>query len=153
RFAPDGNREPGDRDGDPPPGESGAGPSSVPGTVDRSAWQRYRHGESFLTALAAHRGPRAAWQALPGEDWARRLAELAAVVVAGGRGAVLMVPDQRDLDRVLRECEALVGDAVVGLSAGLGPAARYRRWLAALRGTARVVVGTRSAVFAPVRDL
>ncbi|WP_280457512.1 hypothetical protein [Nocardia carnea] len=121
--------------------------------VELGAWRRYRHGESFLTALAGHRGARAAWQALPGEDWARRLAELAAVVVAGGRSAILMVPDQRDLDRVLRECEALVGDSAVGLSAGLGPAARYRRWLAVLRGTARVVVGTRSAVFAPAAEL
>jgi primosomal protein N' (replication factor Y) len=64
-----------------------------------------------------------------------------------------MVPDQRDLDRVLAECVRLVGDSAVGLAAGLGPAARYRRWLAALRGTARVVVGTRSAVFAPAVDL
>ena len=39
---------------------------------------------------------------------------------------------------------------VVALSAGLGPAERYRRWLAVLRGRARLVVGTRSAVFAPV---
>ncbi|WP_327152240.1 primosomal protein N' [Nocardia sp. NBC_01329] len=121
--------------------------------VDAPAWHRYRHGDAFLAALANGRGPRAAWQALPGEDWARRLAELAAVVVAGGRSAVLMVPDQRDLDRVLCECERLVGDSAVGLSAGLGPAARYRRWLAVLRGTARVVVGTRSAVFAPAADL
>ncbi|WP_459550284.1 primosomal protein N' [Nocardia sp. X0981] len=139
----------------PGPGASGArsGPGITPDTVDAEAWRRYRHGEAFLTALARHQGARAAWQALPGENWARRLAELASVVAAGGRSAILMVPDQRDLDRVLRECERLVGDAAVGLSAGLGPAARYRRWLAVLRGTARVVVGTRSAVFAPVADL
>jgi primosomal protein N' (replication factor Y) (superfamily II helicase) len=42
---------------------------------------------------------------------------------------------------------------VVALSAGLGPAERYRRWLAVLRGRARLVIGTRSAVFAPVVDL
>ena len=42
---------------------------------------------------------------------------------------------------------------MVALSAGLGPAARYRRWLAALRGSARLVIGTRSAVFAPLSDL
>ncbi|MET8800797.1 primosomal protein N' [Nocardia sp. NPDC004568] len=146
------------------PDTAGAGPRAAdhsdaagraapsPG-VDLGGWRRYRHGDAFVTALASRRGPRAAWQALPGEDWARRLAELAAVVVADGRSAILMVPDQRDLDRVLRECERLVGDAAVGLSAGLGPAARYRRWLAVLRGTARVVVGTRSAVFAPAVDL
>ncbi|MGA6206936.1 primosomal protein N' [Nocardia testacea] len=134
-------------------GSAGPDRAALPGEVDTGAWRRYRHGDAFLTALAARRGPRAAWQALPGEDWARRLAELAAVVVAEGRSAILMVPDQRDLDRVLRECERLVGDSAVGLSAGLGPAARYRRWLAVLRGTARVVVGTRSAVFAPAVDL
>ncbi|WP_245717339.1 hypothetical protein [Nocardia jejuensis] len=116
-------------------------------------WGRYAHGVSFLTAAAAGRAPRAAWQALPGEDWARRLAELAAVVAGSGRGVIVMVPDQRDLDRVLTECVALMGESAVGLAAGLGPSARYRRWLAALRGTAKVVVGTRSAVFAPVRDL
>ncbi len=118
-----------------------------------SGWAKYRHAESFLAAVGEGRGPRAAWQAVPGEEWARRLAELAAVTVEGGRSAVVMVPDQRDLDRVLRVCTELLGDAVVGLAAGLGPAARYRRWLAALRGSARVVVGTRSAVFVPVKDL
>ncbi|WP_306362361.1 primosomal protein N' [Nocardia sp. CC227C] len=132
---------------EPKPVELPEIPASFPG------WERYAHAGSFLTALRAGRGPRAAWQALPGEDWARRLAELAAVVVAGGRSAVLLVPDQRDLDRVLTECAALVGDAAVGLAAGLGPTARYRRWLAALRGSARVVVGTRSTVFVPAREL
>ncbi|MFG1795024.1 primosomal protein N' [Nocardia sp. NPDC049149] len=122
-------------------------------SFDLAPWGRYLHGAAFMTALAAGKGPRAAWQALPGEDWPRRLAELAAAVVAQGRSAILMVPDQRDLDRVLAECDRLVGDSAVGLSAGLGPAARYRRWLAVLRGTARVVVGTRSAVFAPAKDL
>ncbi|MFF2082569.1 primosomal protein N' [Nocardia sp. NPDC058176] len=121
--------------------------------VETTAWGRYVHGGAFVAALADGRGPRAAWQALPGEDWAARLAELAATVVAGGRSAVLMVPDQRDLDRLLAECVRLVGDSAVGLSAGLGPAARYRRWLAVLRGQARIVVGTRAAVFAPAKDL
>ncbi|PWV80923.1 replication restart DNA helicase PriA [Nocardia neocaledoniensis] len=130
-----------------------AGKSGGAAEVDTSAWGRYVHGGAFVAALRDGRGPRAAWQALPGEDWAARLAELAATVAAGGRGVVLMVPDQRDLDRLLAECVRLVGDSAVGLSAGLGPAARYRRWLSVLRGQARIVVGTRAAVFAPVRDL
>ncbi|MGW5112588.1 primosomal protein N' family DNA-binding protein [Nocardia sp. NPDC004123] len=139
-----------------PAGESGQQPvtaASPTSAAEFPAWGRYVHGHSFLGALAAGRGPRAGWQALPGEDWARRLAELAAVTVRGGRSAVIMVPDQRDLDRVLGECVALVGESAVGLAAGLGPSARYRRWLWVLRGKARVVVGTRSAVFSPVKDL
>ncbi|NKS86226.1 primosomal protein N' [Rhodococcus hoagii] len=129
-------------------------PVPEPPKADREAWSAYTHGINFLEALEAGRGPRAAWQALPGEDWTTRLAELAGVVAATGRGVILVVPDQRDLDRLLAACESVVGaDHVVGLAAGLGPAARYRRWLAALRGTARIVVGTRASVFAPSPDI
>ncbi|MGC5161581.1 primosomal protein N' [Rhodococcus sp. DT1] len=128
-------------------------PPAVP-AFDRGPWARYRHGENFLEALSSGRAPRAAWQALPGEDWPTRLAELAALTAAAGRAAVLVVPDQRDLDRVLAACVHVAGaEHVVGLTAGLGPAERYRRWLAALRGSARIVVGTRAAVFAPTPDL
>ncbi|MEV2220867.1 primosomal protein N' [Nocardia vinacea] len=127
--------------------------AGLPDGVELRPWERYIHGAAFVSALGQGKGVRAGWQAVPGEEWPRRLAELAAVVVGRGRSAILMVPDQRDLDRVLAECVRLVGDSAVGLAAGLGPAARYRRWLAALRGTARVIVGTRSAVFVPAVDL
>ncbi len=123
-------------------------------SIDYEAWDHYAHGKNFLQALGEGRTPRAAWQALPGEDWGLRLAELAARAVLAQTSAVIVVPDQRDLDRVHAACVGLLGDAnVVALSAGLGPAARYRRWLAGLRGNAKVVVGTRSSVFAPVPRL
>ncbi|TXG91091.1 primosomal protein N' [Rhodococcus rhodnii] len=119
--------------------------------VDATPWGRYRHGDAFVDAVRSGRGPRAVWQATPGEDWPRRLAELAALASTDGRSAVIVVPDQKDLDRVVAAASDVVGaGGVVGLAAGLGPSARYRRWLAALRGTARIVVGPRSAVFAPV---
>ncbi|AYJ49650.1 primosomal protein N' [Rhodococcus sp. P1Y] len=122
--------------------------------IEASGWEAYTHGGAFVEALRSERHPRAVWQALPGEDWPTRLAELAAVTAASGRSAVIVVPDQRDLDRVAGACESIAGaDAVVALSAGLGPAKRYRRWLAALRRDVSIVVGTRSSVFAPVRNL
>lgn len=122
--------------------------------VDPTAWQGYGRGGQFLDALAQSRAARAVWQALPGESWADRFAEAAAQTVAAGHSALAIVPDQRDLDRLWQAAVARIDEAsVVALSAGLGPAARYRRWLAALRGSARVVIGTRSAVFAPVADL
>lgn len=120
---------------------------------DLSGWAPYAHADAYLDALRGGRPARAAWQALPGQDWPRRLAEAAAVTAAAGRSAILIVPDQRDVDRVHASCAELLGPGVVALSAGLGPAARYRRWLAALRGAARVVVGPRGAMFAPVSDL
>ncbi|CAM2898522.1 primosomal protein N' [Mycobacterium intermedium] len=122
--------------------------------VDASGWEVYGRGGAFLAALTEARAARAVWQALPGEQWADRFAEAAAQTVRAGRTVLAIVPDQRDLDALWRAATALVDENhVVALSAGLGPAARYRRWLAALRGRARVVIGTRSAVFAPLSDL
>jgi primosomal protein N' (replication factor Y) (superfamily II helicase) len=122
--------------------------------VDRAGWEAYGRGGQFLTALAESRAARAVWQVLPGELWADRFAEAAAQTVRAGRGVLAVVPDQRDVDALCRAATILLDEStVVALSAGLGPAARYRRWLAALRGRARLVIGTRSAVFAPVNYL
>ncbi|WP_116375777.1 primosomal protein N' [Mycobacterium sp. MFM001] len=122
--------------------------------VDRARWEVYTRGGQFLTALAESRAARAIWQGLPGDLWTDRFAEAAAQTVQSGRGVLAIVPDQRDVDALSAAAAKLFDEsAVVALSAGLGPAARYRRWLAALRGSARLVIGTRSAVFAPVADL
>jgi len=122
--------------------------------VDTAGWSRYNRGQQFLEALHHGRAARAVWQALPGEPWWRRLAEAAAAAVSGGHGVLIVVPDQRDIDAVHRAAITLIDEsAVVALSAGLGPSARYRRWLSALRGHARLVIGTRSSVFAPVERL
>lgn len=121
---------------------------------DPSGWQDYPSGPAFLRALAQGRAPRAVWSALPGEDWPARLAEAAAATVAGGRGVVVVVPDARDLDRLDPAMTARLGPGRhVVLSAALGPARRYRAFLAACRGQVPVVIGTRAAAFAPVRDL
>ena len=123
-----------------------------PKPVNTTAWAEYGRGEQYLSALADGRAARAVWQALPGERWADRLAEAAAVTVNSGRGVLAIVPDQRDVDALHDAGVRHVDESrVVALSAGLGPAQRYRRWLAVLRGGARLVIGTRSAVFAPGR--
>src|SRR5271166_1815669 len=129
-------------------------PLPVVAPVDPSGWEVYGRGGQFLAALAESRAARAVWQALPGEPWADRFAEAAAQSIRTGRAVLAIVPDQRDLDTLWRAATSRIDpECAVALSAGLGPAARYRRWLAALRGTARLVIGTRSAVFAPLSDL
>ena len=71
-----------------------------------------------------------------------------------GRGALAVVPDQRDLARLDAALTAVAGPGRhVVLSEELGPAKRYQNWLAVLRGEVRMVIGTRSAMFAPVADL
>ena len=114
---------------------------------------RVRPRRTVPYALRDGRAARAVWQALPGEHWADRLAETAAVGVDAGRGVLAVVPDQRDVDALRDSAVRYLDESrVAALSAGLGPAQRYRRWLAALRGDVRLVIGTRSAVFAPVAD-
>ncbi|MQA07602.1 MAG: primosomal protein N' [Pseudonocardiaceae bacterium] len=133
--------------------EDVAEPTGAPPPPEHTGWHRYPRGTAFMEALAAERHARAVWQAAPDEDWPARLAAAAAVTAAAGRGTVLVVPDHRDVDRLHAACTALLGaDRVVALSADLGPAKRYRRWLAVRRGIAKVVVGTRAAMFAPVAE-
>jgi primosomal protein N' (replication factor Y) (superfamily II helicase) len=115
-------------------------------------WARYSRGVAFLDAVAAGKPAHAVWQAVPGEDWPRRLAEAAAITASTGRGALIVLPDHRDVERAHAACSTLLGDGVVALTADLGPARRYRRWLAVRRGAVRVVVGTRAAMFAPIAD-
>ncbi|ORB01721.1 primosome assembly protein PriA [Mycolicibacter minnesotensis] len=122
--------------------------------IDPSGWQRYGAGAAFLAALGEGRAARAVWQVAPGDSWTERFVDAAAQTIRAGRTALAIVPDQRDVDALSRAVTARIDEAaVVALSAGLGPAMRYRRWLSVLRGGARLVIGTRSAVFAPLADL
>jgi primosomal protein N' (replication factor Y) len=139
-------------DGAPAPA-GGSAPDSA-GETGASRWQRYADGESFLAALAAGRSPRAVWSALPGPHWPDEIAQAIAAVTRSGRGGLVVVPDARDLRLVDTALAAALGPRRhVVLAASLGPAERYRRWLAAARGEVSVVAGTRAAMFAPVADL
>jgi len=136
------------------PAKQVATPSAPTQPVDVAPWSEYQAGRAFLNALYRGDSPRAVWTALPGENWPRRLAEAAAATLASGRGAVLVVPDHRDVARLDAACTEVLGAGHhVVLTAELGPAERYRRFLSVRRGAVRCVVGTRAAAFAPVHDL
>src|SRR4051812_24714821 len=125
-----------------------------PKPPDPAAFGRYPSGPAFLDALSEGRPVRAVWTALPGEDWPARLAELCQASLSGGRGALVVVPDGRDLDRLAAAAaERLPAGSFVVLRADAAPDTRYRRFLEAARGSAKVVLGTRAAAYAPVADL
>jgi len=118
----------------------------------------YPIGTAFLAALRAGRQPRAMWQVTPSAaasgHWALGLATAARACVDSGRGAVIIVPDQADLDRLNEASIQVLGaTGFAVLVAEAGPVARYRAFLSALRGDVRVVIGNRAAAYAPVRDL
>lgn len=129
-------------------------------------WSPYRGGEAFLGHVQGGGAPKAVWTPLPGlapapddgapprvPHWAAAVAVAVRSAVAAGRGALVVVPDARDAERVGAALDAAGATDHVRLLADDGPAPRYRAFLAARHGLARVVVGTRAAAFAPVADL
>jgi primosomal protein N' (replication factor Y) len=137
--------------------EADVTPLEVPLT-DPGPWTAYPAGASFLRRLASGEAPSASWLAVPGQprelDWPRALAAAAGTALAAGRGAIVVVPDHRDVERVDRELGTVLGNGQhVRLTADQGPQARYTAWLKVLRGHVKCVLGTRAAVFAPVHNL
>lgn len=126
----------------------------APAVEATPAWSAVEHADAFLRHLGTGQAPRAVWAAAPGDDWPAMVAEAVATTYAAGRGALVCVPDRRDVARVDAALSHLLGEGHhVCLTADGSPAARYRDFLAVSRGARRIVVGTRSAAFAPVHDL
>ena len=80
---------------------------------------------------------------------------LAAVQEAldAGRGAIVLVPEVSLVPQLADRAVALIGDGLGVLHSGLGAGERHDEWWRILRGDARLVIGTRSAICAPVPGL
>ncbi len=74
-------------------------------------------------------------------------------VLAAGRSAILLVPEIGLTPAVAADLHQVFGDEVAILHSALSDKERAEQWHRIKRGEARMVVGTRSAVFAPVADL
>ena len=70
-----------------------------------------------------------------------------------GRGAIVLVPEISLTPQTVRRFAGRFGGKVAVLHSALSDGERYDEWHRIRTGEARVVVGPRSAVFAPVRDL
>lgn len=109
---------------------------------------------ALIRHLHSRDAPRAIWTVSPGDAWPPRLAAAAAATRASGRGTIVCLPDARDVARLDAAMIEMLGAGAHGvLTADLGPAARYRAFLTALRSEAPIVIGTRAAAFAPVANL
>lgn len=135
-------------------GEADEAPGFAP---DAHAWASYSNGAPYLHHLARGGSPKAVLTALQGygpEGWPSLVASAVAAVRSSGRGAVVVVPDYRDLGQLEAAlAKVLPVTDVARLTADDGQTPRYRSFLRILSGEARVAIGTRSAAYAPVRDL
>lgn len=74
-------------------------------------------------------------------------------VLAAGGGAILLVPEIGLTPAAAAHLHLVFGDQVAILHSGLTDPERAEQWHRIHRGDAKIVVGTRSAIFAPVHDL
>ena len=134
-----------------------AAESPEPSTGAAEAYAGYEGAGDFLAQLAAGAAPRAvlaSHKSYGRASWAAQVAHAVASVRQSGRGAVVVVPDAKDLASLEAELQQVLGaDQYVRLTAEDGPTPRYRNYLRLLHGEVSVAVGTRSAAYAPVRDL
>ncbi|PRI11768.1 hypothetical protein [Leucobacter massiliensis] len=85
--------------------------------------------------------------------WAARLARLAIAVHDLGRSAILIAPDYRDLDQLRDALAALGHPGIVRVDSRQSNAERYAGFLRALDAEPCIVLGNRSAVYAPAHRL
>ncbi len=78
--------------------------------------------------------------------------EAIAATLARGKQALVLVPEIGLTPQMLRRFRARLGVPVHALHSGLADGERARAWTAMARGEARVLVGTRSAVFTPLPE-
>ena len=73
--------------------------------------------------------------------------------LALGKRALILVPEISLTPQLIGRFQGRLAVAMALLHSGLGPGERYDQWRKAHQGEARVVIGARSAVFAPCPDL
>ena len=74
-------------------------------------------------------------------------------VLAAGKSAIMLVPEIGLTPQMMGNFKARFGDCVAMIHSGLTPAEKYDEWVSLHRGEKRIVIGARSAVFAPVENV
>lgn len=122
-------------------------PPPVLSTQQQQAYER-------LAALMDEDAPRAALLfGVTGSGKTQVYLKLIAHALEQGKSAIVLVPEIGLTPQVMRQFAAQFGDTVAVLHSALSAGERYDSFKKIKSGRARVVIGTRSAVFAPVERL
>jgi len=114
--------------------------------------QEIAHGE-LREALQRHRFAERLLWGVTGSGKTELYLRLLHEVGLQGGGAIVLVPEIALTIQLIERLRSRLGDTVAVLHSGLPAGARAREYDRVARSEARVVVGARSAVFAPVADL
>lgn len=124
---------------------------------DISAFEDYTQGTEFCDDVAAGVAARAVMSVLPSHPeygWEDLMAVSLVQAAAHGRGALGVVPDLKSLERLETALAQLTPpERYTRLTANDAPTPRYESFLRAKQGLADIVIGTRSAAYAPIKNL
>ncbi len=104
-------------------------------------------------ALHARDGERLLLHGVTGSGKTEVYLRAAGAALAQGRGAIVLVPEIALTPQIVSRFVERFGDTVAVLHSRLTPGQRYAEWRRLRGGEARVCVGPRSAVFAPIEEL
>jgi len=128
----------------PPAPSLGAAPAPAVLTAAQAA---------ALTALEAEKAGTFLLHGVTGSGKTEVYLRAAARALARDQGVIVLVPEIALTPQAVSRFSSRLGDTVAVLHSGLPDGERFDEWQRLARGEARVCVGPRSAVFAPVRDL
>jgi primosomal protein N' (replication factor Y) len=108
---------------------------------------------ALATIAAAAPGERLLLHGVTGSGKTEVYLQAAARTLAAGRGVLVLVPEIALTPQIVARFAERFGDTVAVLHSRLSPGERHDEWTRLRRGEARVCVGPRSAVFAPMEGL
>ena len=109
--------------------------------------------EQAVAVAAVERGGSHLLHGVTGSGKTEVYLRAAAAALDRGEGVIVLVPEIALTPQTVGRFQARFGDTVALLHSALGEGERYDEWRRLRDGEARIAIGPRSAVFAPVRDL
>ena len=108
---------------------------------------------ALLAIRAAAPGDGCCCTASPGPGRPRSTCSAAAETLGGGRTVIVLVPEIALTPQIVARFVERFGDTVAVLHSKLSDGERHDEWARLRRGEARICVGPRSAVFAPLSNV
>ncbi len=109
--------------------------------------------EGIMKLCNSQKGCGAVLRGVTGSGKTSVFVKLIDAMQKSGRSSLLLVPEISLTPQMLRKFKSLFGECIAVIHSSLTPGQRMDEYKRIMRGDATIVIGTRSAVFSPIKDL